>query len=46
MTLEPIINAAFIGLGSGIGSYFGAKIARQSEERMKSIINGGKGNAD
>jgi hypothetical protein len=35
--LETVLNAAAIGLGSGIGSYFGAKIAKRSEESVKTL---------
>lgn len=35
MIVDIILNAACTGLGAGIGSYFGAKIAQKSEAHFK-----------
>lgn len=38
MDLNIIMNAAMTGLGAGIGSYYGTKIASKTDAHIKKIM--------
>jgi hypothetical protein len=40
METQIILNAVCIGVGSGIGSYFGTRLAEKSMKHLKKIVKG------